>query len=61
MQIHGGMGNADEFGGSRHFVDARVFSIFEVSYENLALKAIARRLMGWFSRDCASTRPDRRS
>ena len=29
MQIHGGMGYAEEFPVSRYFVDARVLSIFE--------------------------------
>jgi (2S)-methylsuccinyl-CoA dehydrogenase len=46
MQIHGGMGYAEEFGVSRYFVDARVLSIFEGADETLALKVIARRLMG---------------
>ena len=44
MQIHGGMGYAEEFGVSRYFVDARVLSIFEGADETLALKVIARRL-----------------
>jgi len=46
MQIHGGMGYAEEFGVSRYFVDARVLSIFEGADETLALKVIARRLIG---------------
>jgi (2S)-methylsuccinyl-CoA dehydrogenase len=46
MQIHGGMGYAEEFSVSRYFVDARVLSIFEGADETLALKVIARRLMG---------------
>lgn len=45
MQIHGGMGYAEEFPVSRYFVDARVLSIFEGADEVLALKVIARRLM----------------
>jgi (2S)-methylsuccinyl-CoA dehydrogenase len=45
MQIHGGMGYAEEFPVSRYFVDARVLSIFEGADETLALKVIARRLM----------------
>ena len=45
MQIHGGMGYAEEFPVSRYFVDARVLSIFEGSDEILALKVIARRLL----------------
>src|ERR1700728_1348561 len=46
MQIHGGMGYAEEFPVSRYFVDARVLSIFEGADETLALKVIARRLIG---------------
>jgi len=45
MQIHGGMGYAEEFSVSRYFVDARVLSIFEGADETLALKVIARRLL----------------
>ncbi|MFZ0666244.1 MAG: acyl-CoA dehydrogenase family protein [Acidimicrobiales bacterium] len=45
MQIHGGMGYAEEFAVSRYFVDARVLSIFEGADETLALKVIARRLV----------------
>jgi (2S)-methylsuccinyl-CoA dehydrogenase len=45
MQIHGGMGYAEEFAVSRDFVDARVLSIFEGADETLALKVIARRLL----------------
>jgi (2S)-methylsuccinyl-CoA dehydrogenase len=45
LQIHGGMGYAEEFPVSRYFVDARVLSIFEGADETLALKVIARRLM----------------
>ncbi len=44
MQIHGGMGYAEEFPVSRYFVDARVLSIFEGADETLALKVVARRL-----------------
>ena len=44
MQIHGGMGYAEEFSVSRLFVDARVLSIFEGSDEVLCLKVIARRI-----------------
>ena len=44
MQIHGGMGYAEEFAVSRYFVDARVLSIFEGADETLCLKVIARRL-----------------
>jgi (2S)-methylsuccinyl-CoA dehydrogenase len=45
MQIHGGMGYAEEFPVSRWFVDARVLSIFEGADETLALKVVARRLV----------------
>jgi (2S)-methylsuccinyl-CoA dehydrogenase len=45
MQIHGGMGYAEEYAVSRYFVDARVLSIFEGADETLALKVIARRLI----------------
>jgi (2S)-methylsuccinyl-CoA dehydrogenase len=45
MQIHGGMGYAEESAVSRYFVDARVLSIFEGSEEILALKVIARSLL----------------
>jgi (2S)-methylsuccinyl-CoA dehydrogenase len=44
MQIHGGMGYAEEFKVSRLYVDARVLSIFEGADETLCLKVIARRL-----------------
>ncbi|MEZ5296539.1 MAG: acyl-CoA dehydrogenase [Ilumatobacteraceae bacterium] len=46
MQVHGGMGYAEEYPVSRYFVDARVLSIFEGADELLALKVIARRLIG---------------
>ncbi|MBL0148238.1 MAG: acyl-CoA/acyl-ACP dehydrogenase [Ideonella sp.] len=45
LQIHGGMGYAEEAAVSRYFVDARVLSIFEGAEETLALKVIARSLM----------------
>ena len=45
MQLHGGMGYAEETAVSRYFVDARVLSIFEGAEETLALKVIARSLM----------------
>ena len=44
MQIHGGMGYAEEYAVSRLFVDARVLSIFEGADETLCLKVISRRL-----------------
>ena len=45
LQIHGGMGYAEESAVSRYFVDARVLSIFEGAEETLALKVIARNLL----------------
>ncbi len=45
MQIHGGMGYAEEYAVSRLFVDARVLSIFEGADETLALKVVGRRLL----------------
>jgi (2S)-methylsuccinyl-CoA dehydrogenase len=45
MQLHGGMGYAEEFPVSRYFVDARVLSIFEGAEETLALKVVARSLL----------------
>ena len=45
MQIHGGMGYAEEYDVSRYFVDARVLSIFEGADELLCLRVIARRLV----------------
>ena len=45
LQIHGGMGYAEETNVSRYFVDARVLSIFEGAEETLALKVIARDLI----------------
>ena len=46
MQVHGGMGYAEEYAVSRYFADARVLSIFEGADETLCLKVIARRLAG---------------
>ncbi len=45
MQIHGGMGYAEEYNVSRYFVDARVLSIFEGADETLCLKVIARSML----------------
>lgn len=45
LQIHGGMGYAEETAVSRYFVDARVLSIFEGAEETLALKVIAKNLI----------------
>ncbi len=53
MQLHGGMGYAEEFPVSRYFVDARVLSIFEGADETLCLRVIAPRLA-----EAAWARPD---
>lgn len=45
LQIHGGMGYAEETPVSRYFADARVLSIFEGAEETLALKVIIRSLV----------------
>ncbi len=45
MQIHGGMGYAEESAVSRYFVDARVLSIFEGAEETLALRVIGKALL----------------
>lgn len=44
QQLHGGIGYAEETSVSRHFIDARVLSIFEGAEETLALKVISRNL-----------------
>lgn len=54
LQIHGGMGYAEETPVSRYFVDARVLSIFEGAEETLALKVIARSLLDDALRDRAA-------
>ena len=54
MQIHGGLGYAEEYAVSRYFVDARVLSIFEGADETLCLKVIARALI-------AAAAPERRA
>jgi (2S)-methylsuccinyl-CoA dehydrogenase len=46
VQLHGAMGYAEETDVSRYFVDARVLSIFEGTEEVLALRVIARALIG---------------
>jgi (2S)-methylsuccinyl-CoA dehydrogenase len=45
MQIHGGMGYAEESPVSRYWADARVLSIFEGAEETLALKVVAKTLL----------------
>ena len=45
MQIHGGLGYAEETDVSRYFVDARVLSIFEGTEETLALKVVGKALL----------------
>ncbi len=45
LQIHGGMGYAEETAVSRFWIDSRVLSIFEGAEETLALKVIARSLI----------------
>ncbi len=45
LQLHGAMGYGEETDVSRHFVDARVLSIFEGTEEVLALRVIARALL----------------
>jgi (2S)-methylsuccinyl-CoA dehydrogenase len=45
LQIHGGLGYAEETAVSRYFVDSRVLSIFEGAEETLALKVVTRALV----------------
>jgi len=45
MQVHGGMGYAEETNVSRYFLDARVLTIFEGAEEILALRVIAKTLL----------------
>ncbi|HBF13784.1 MAG TPA: acyl-CoA dehydrogenase [Deltaproteobacteria bacterium] len=45
MQLHGGMGYAEEYAVSRYYLDARVLSIFEGAEDVLALRVIARTLL----------------
>lgn len=56
LQIHGGMGYAEESPVSRYFVDARVLSIFEGAEETLALKVVARSLLEDVLKDAAQAR-----
>lgn len=45
LQIHGGMGYAEETDVSRYFADARVLSIFEGAEETLALRVVGKSLI----------------
>jgi len=45
MQIHGGLGYAEESAVSRYWLDSRVLSIFEGTEETLALKVVGRALV----------------
>src|SRR3546814_15224363 len=45
MQIHGGMGYAEEYDVSRYFVDARALSIFEGADGTLGPQVIPSRLI----------------
>jgi (2S)-methylsuccinyl-CoA dehydrogenase len=45
MQLHGAMGYSEETDVSRHFADARVFSIFEGAEEVLSLRVIGKTLL----------------
>ncbi len=44
LQLHGGMGYAEESAVSRYFADARVLSIFEGAEETLAIRVIGKAL-----------------
>lgn len=57
LQIHGGMGYAEEVPVSRYFVDARVLSIFEGAEETLALKVISRELIAGASGEVSASVP----
>ena len=46
LQLHGGMGYAEESAVSRYFADARVLSIFEGAEETLAIRVIGKALVG---------------
>lgn len=45
MQIHGGIGYAEESDVSRYYVDSRVLSIFEGAEETLALRVIGKAML----------------
>ena len=44
VQLHGGMGYAEETAVSRYFADARVLSIFEGAEETLAIRVVGKAL-----------------
>ena len=45
VQLHGGMGYAEEVAVSRYFADARVLSIFEGAEETLAIRVVGKSLV----------------
>jgi (2S)-methylsuccinyl-CoA dehydrogenase len=45
VQLHGGMGYAEETAVSRYFADARVLSIFEGAEETLAIRVVGKALV----------------
>jgi (2S)-methylsuccinyl-CoA dehydrogenase len=45
VQLHGGMGYAEEVAVSRYFADARVLSIFEGAEETLAIRVVGKSLL----------------
>ena len=45
VQLHGGMGYAEEVAVSRYFADARVLSIFEGAEETLAVRVVGKSLI----------------
>jgi (2S)-methylsuccinyl-CoA dehydrogenase len=45
VQLHGGMGYAEEVAVSRYFADARVLSIFEGAEETLAIRVVGKTLI----------------
>jgi (2S)-methylsuccinyl-CoA dehydrogenase len=45
LQVHGGMGYAEEMAVSRYYVDARVLSIFEGAEETLAIRVVGKALV----------------
>ena len=58
MQLHGGMGYAEEYDVSRYYLDARVFSIFEGAEEVLALRVVARQVLQTVLGGGPACRPD---